>query len=77
MSSPLSARSRRYTSPVSPLYLPCISPVSPLYLPCISPVSPLYLLQAPHYMILTTDVGGEQRFASSVAQLVENGLHPV
>ena len=26
----------RYTSPVSPLHLPCISPVSPLYLPCIS-----------------------------------------
>ena len=31
------------TSPVSPLYLPCISPISPLYLPCISAVSPLYL----------------------------------
>ena len=28
-------------------------------------------LQAPHYMILTTDVGGEQRFASSVARRLE------
>ena len=31
----------RSTSPVPPLYRPCISPVSPLSLPCTSPTSPL------------------------------------
>ena len=59
-------------SPASRLHLACISPAPPLHLACISPASPLHLarisprLQAPHYQILTTDVGGEQRFASSV-----------